>query len=175
MGQNSILMKFNNVLLSGKVLCALGLSALMMTSCSKNHDFGTPPVEEAVPADQSVVLDSAESTISATAVTPGYKAFRFTEIPFSSADLVNPGRGAEQWHGHTDVNVPTEICGKNLWEEHADKCIYSAFKLVLWQLLVSDKLFEQLGKIAFITHLHSIRNIGSNFGKKWLRLRHDTH
>lgn len=32
----------------------------------------------------------------------------FNEIPLSDADLVAPGRGAEQWHDRTDVNVPIE-------------------------------------------------------------------
>lgn len=32
----------------------------------------------------------------------------FNEIPLSNPDLVTPGRGAEQWHDHIDVNVPTE-------------------------------------------------------------------
>lgn len=29
-------------------------------------------------------------------------------IPFSEADVVAPGRGAEQWHDRIDINVPTE-------------------------------------------------------------------
>lgn len=32
----------------------------------------------------------------------------FTAIPFSDPDLVAPGRGAEQWHDRTDVNIPVE-------------------------------------------------------------------
>ncbi len=32
----------------------------------------------------------------------------FTTIPFSDPDLVAPGRGAEQWHDRTDVNIPVE-------------------------------------------------------------------
>ena len=32
----------------------------------------------------------------------------FSAIPVSDPDLVAPGRGAEQWHDRTDVNVPVE-------------------------------------------------------------------
>lgn len=32
----------------------------------------------------------------------------FNEIPYSNADLNNPGRGVEQWHNANDVNVPVE-------------------------------------------------------------------
>ena len=32
----------------------------------------------------------------------------FTTIPVSDPDLVAPGRGAEQWHDRTDVNVPVQ-------------------------------------------------------------------
>lgn len=31
-----------------------------------------------------------------------------SQIPFSDPDLVAPGRGAEQWHDRTDVNIPQE-------------------------------------------------------------------
>ncbi len=86
-------------LLSNKALWALVTSASLVTSCSKYKDQQ---------ADQlSPATDSTESTISALA-TPGLTAFRFTEIPFGSTDIQNPGRGAEQWHDRTDVNVPQE-------------------------------------------------------------------
>jgi hypothetical protein len=32
----------------------------------------------------------------------------FPAIPVSDPDLVAPGRGAEQWHDRTDVNVPVQ-------------------------------------------------------------------
>ena len=32
----------------------------------------------------------------------------FSAIPVSDPDLVAPGRGAEQWHDRTDVNVPVQ-------------------------------------------------------------------
>lgn len=88
-----------NMLLSGKAVGALAIGALLITSCSKNDFQGDP--------GSLVSTDTTESNISATA-TAGYKAFSFTEIPFSNADLVNPGRGAEQWHNAIDVNVPDE-------------------------------------------------------------------
>jgi hypothetical protein len=99
-GENSILMILNNMF-SGRAVCALAISATLITSCSKVQDYQGEQ-------DQSVLgSDSTESSISAAA-TAGYKAFSFSEIPFGSAELLNPGRGAEQWHDRTDVNVPTE-------------------------------------------------------------------
>ncbi|MGZ8540096.1 MAG: DUF4832 domain-containing protein [Chitinophagaceae bacterium] len=93
-------MKLNNMF-SGGAVCALALSAMLITSCSKVQDYQGEQ-------EQSVLSsDGTESTISATA-TAGYKAFSFTEIPIGSTDLVNPGRGAEQWHNAIDVNVPAE-------------------------------------------------------------------
>src|SRR5205085_2452958 len=77
----------------------LAMSTLLITSCSKKDSLQEFP---------SAPEDLTESTISATA-TPGLKAFSFTEIPIGNADLVNPGRGAEQWHDRTDVNVPAEL------------------------------------------------------------------
>jgi hypothetical protein len=46
-------------------------------------------------------LISPPSSFSQTALT-------FTSIPVSDPDLVAPGRGAEQWHDRTDVNIPVE-------------------------------------------------------------------
>ncbi|MEP7371985.1 MAG: DUF4832 domain-containing protein [Chitinophagaceae bacterium] len=87
-----------SVLLSNKTVLALAMGALLITSCNKRDALQDLPVNPDA---------SAESAISATA-TPGLKAFSFTEIPFTNADLINPGRGAEQWHDRTDVNVPSE-------------------------------------------------------------------
>ncbi len=98
--QNSILMNLNNMLLSGKTVCALAIGALLITSCSKN-DFRRSN------RNNLATTDAGESSISATA-TAGYKTFSFTEIPFGNTDLVNPGRGAEQWHNAVEVNVPDE-------------------------------------------------------------------
>ena len=98
--QNSILMNLNNMLLSGKAVCALAVGALLITSCSKKDFQGNA-------GDSLVTTDTSESSISATA-TAGYKTFSFTEIPIGDADLVNPGRGAEQWHNAIDVDVPRE-------------------------------------------------------------------
>ena len=49
-------------------------------------------------------------TDSTTTTTPttGGTAVTFTEVPFSNTDLINPGRGVEQWHNANEVNVPTE-------------------------------------------------------------------
>lgn len=42
-------------------------------------------------------------------IKPGTtKNFTVDTIPFASADLVSPARGAEQWHDRIDVNIPTE-------------------------------------------------------------------
>jgi hypothetical protein len=86
-------------LLSNKAMWLLATSAAVMTSCSK---------QDLQPEEQLITsTDSTASKISALA-TPGLTAFRFTEIPFSNTDIQNPGRGAEQWHDRTDVNVPQE-------------------------------------------------------------------
>src|SRR5690606_4377751 len=34
--------------------------------------------------------------------------FSFTEIPYSQAEVIAPGRGVEQWHDQNHVNVPVE-------------------------------------------------------------------
>ena len=86
-------------LLSNKTVWALAIGATVMTSCSK---------QDLQHEEQLITpADDTESKISALA-TPGLTAFRFTEIPVSSIDIQNPGRGAEQWHDRTDVNVPQE-------------------------------------------------------------------
>ncbi len=87
------------MLLSGRVMCAVAIGALLMTSCSKKDLNGNP--------DAMATGDSTESNISVTAIA-GYKTASFTEIPSSNDDLVNPGRGAEQWHNAVEVNVPNE-------------------------------------------------------------------
>ena len=86
-----------SVLLGNTSIFALAMSALLITSCSK-RDVLQEPVADPL---------AEEATISALA-TPGLKAFSLTEIPFGNADLVTPGRGAEQWHNANEVNVPAE-------------------------------------------------------------------
>ncbi len=90
--------KRNVMLLCNKRILALAMSAIVITSCRKTDEISQ---------EQLITEDDTESIISAKA-TPGLKAFSFTEIPFGSDDLVNPGRGAEQWHDRVDVNVPAE-------------------------------------------------------------------
>ena len=85
-----------SMLLCNKGVFALAMSALLITSCSKKDAMQEP-----------LTNPEAESAISAKA-TAGLKAFSFIEIPIGNADLINPGRGAEQWHDRTDVNVPSE-------------------------------------------------------------------
>ena len=102
--------KRNVMLLCNKRILALAMSAIVITSCRKTDE---------IPQEQLITEDDTESIISAKA-TPGLKAFSFTEIPFASADLVNPGRGAEQWHDRVDVNVPAEAV-----KTHAIGCLLS--------------------------------------------------
>src|SRR5688572_26905301 len=90
--------KRNVMLLCNKRILALAMSAMVITSCRKTDEISQ---------EQLLTEDDTESIISAKA-TPGLKAFSFTEIPFGNDDLVNPGRGAEQWHDRVDVNVPSE-------------------------------------------------------------------
>lgn len=92
-------MKLNNTF-SGRAVCALAISAALITSCSKLD-------RQSEQSQSDLGSDSTESTISATA-TAGYKSFSFSEIPFGNTDFVNPGRGAEQWHNAAVVNVPSE-------------------------------------------------------------------
>ena len=94
---NSILMNLNKFLLSGRAVCAFAIGALLIASCKKSDIQAN--------AGESLVVDTSSISASATA---GYKAFAFSEIPYGNADLVNPGRGAEQWHGAVAVNVPSE-------------------------------------------------------------------
>jgi hypothetical protein len=83
-------------LLVNRSLWAIALGASVVTSCSKKDVQQEP-----------FISDTDTSSISAMA-TPGLTAFRFNEIPFGNTDIQNPGRGAEQWHDRTDVNVPQE-------------------------------------------------------------------
>ena len=91
------MLKRNVMLRCNRPIVACAISTLMITSCKKTDEFSPSPIIE----------EETESIISAKA-TPGLKAFSFTEIPFSNDDIVNPGRGAEQWHDRIDVNVPSE-------------------------------------------------------------------
>ena len=91
------MLKRNVMLRCNRPIVACAISTLMITSCKKTDEFSPSPTTE----------EETESIISAKA-TPGLKAFSFTEIPFSNDDIVNPGRGAEQWHDRIDVNVPSE-------------------------------------------------------------------
>jgi len=53
----------------------------------------------------SMMLQSA-----ATPPAPGNQPFTFTAIPFSDNDVINPGRGAEQWHnGSEAIPNPAEL------------------------------------------------------------------
>ena len=45
-----------------------------------------------------------------TPPAPGNQPFSFTAIPFSDNDVINPGRGAEQWHnGSQAIPNPSEL------------------------------------------------------------------
>ena len=103
-------MKLFGKLRSSNAIVALIISALTITSCSKEEEL----IQESTttpPRDTTTTTPTTPTPPAPPATTPGtvtLKPFTFTEIPFASADLVNPGRGAEQWHDRTDVNVPAE-------------------------------------------------------------------
>lgn len=59
--------------------------------------------------------------LRATPTTPppsgGNVPFSFTEIPYSDPDIINPGRGAEQWHnGSEAINNPTSGSLTQSWD-----------------------------------------------------------
>jgi hypothetical protein len=99
-------MKLNSKLLSSHAVFALIISALVITSCSKEQDLIEESKPTTPPRDTTTKTPTTPPATTPTTVT--LKPFTFTEIPYGSADLVNPGRGAEQWHDRTDVNVPAE-------------------------------------------------------------------
>ena len=97
------LMKLIRMLLMGNTAMAITIT-LIITSCSKEQVMNETTASSAPPKDSTT-----ETTALPTAGSPAasLKSFTFTEIPYGSTDLVNPGRGAEQWHDRTDVDVPS--------------------------------------------------------------------
>ncbi len=96
---------------SNKILFAILISAVLITGCSKADELAKESTDKTETGDST----STTPTTPATPETPTtsnpnvpLKAFSFTEIPYSSTDLINPGRGIEQWHDRNDVNVPAE-------------------------------------------------------------------
>lgn len=85
-----------NLKFSSRTFFALAIAAAVAGLASCKKELSQP--EAVIPADSTAV--------SATAA--GQTAFSFTEIPYSSTDLINPGRGVEQWHNANEVNVPTQ-------------------------------------------------------------------
>lgn len=80
-----------------RVAIAFAIASLFFAGCKKDIS------SEA----QSPALSDSTSTDAISAQATG-SAFTFTEIPFGNTDLINPGRGVEQWHNGNDVNVPTQ-------------------------------------------------------------------
>ena len=99
-------MKLIRRLLNGNAVVTIIASTLLITSCSKEQELIKETASTAPPPKDS--LTKAPATPTAANPTIKLKSFSFTEIPFGNTDLVNPGRGAEQWHDRTDVDVPTE-------------------------------------------------------------------
>ena len=98
-------MKLIRMLLCSNTVMAIIASALLVTSCSKEQELIEETASSDPPKDSIV---KAPPTPTAASPTVKLKSFSFTEIPYGNADLVNPGRGAEQWHDRTDVDVPAE-------------------------------------------------------------------
>src|SRR5688500_880431 len=99
-------MKLIRRLLNSNSVVAIIASTLLITSCSKEQELIEENASTAPPPKDSITKASATPTTATPAIT--LKPFSFTEIPFGNTDLVNPGRGAEQWHDRTDVDVPAE-------------------------------------------------------------------
>ncbi|MGZ8540095.1 MAG: DUF4832 domain-containing protein [Chitinophagaceae bacterium] len=107
-------MLLKRMLLRNRSLVVLAISATLIASCRKMQDIpaaeqskaGIKPDSTATTPDTSAT-NPAIPTTATTPATTALKPFTFTEIPYSSADLVNPGRGAEQWHGGNEVNLPS--------------------------------------------------------------------
>ena len=96
-------MKQIRLLLSGNTLPIIIAGILLATGCSKEQELVEDTASPALTKDSIV---KAPPTPTAASPEVKLKPFSFTEIPFGNADLVNPGRGAEQWHDRTDVDVP---------------------------------------------------------------------
>ena len=93
------LMKQVRMLLISSTVLAI---TLIITSCSKEQNMIQAAASSAPPKD-SITKAATAPTAATSAVS--LKSFSFSEIPFGNPDLVNPGRGAEQWHDRTDVDV----------------------------------------------------------------------
>src|SRR5688572_9225559 len=98
-------MKKKVMLLSNRSILAVAVSAVLITSCSKVDELRrNPRPNSTVETPPSAPTDSVTQPIGSTELKP----FSLTEIAYSNPDFNNPGRGAEQWHGAIDVNVPIE-------------------------------------------------------------------
>src|SRR5688572_12769786 len=89
-------MSLNRKVFGGAII-ALAIGAVLFTGCNKK--------DVSSEASQTFSDSTATDAIGATATG---SPFSFTEIPFTNTDLVNPGRGVEQWHNANEVNVPTQ-------------------------------------------------------------------
>ena len=100
--QIQYLMKLVRMLLMSSTVIAI---TVVFSSCSKEQDMIEATASSA-PAKDSITKTATVPTAETS--TGNLKSFSFSEIPFGNPDLVNPGRGAEQWHDRTDVDVPSE-------------------------------------------------------------------
>jgi hypothetical protein len=98
-------MTWTHMLHSNKSVFALLISAALVTGCSKEDELARDTITTNPPTDTTATTPTTPSTSNPNLPL---KSFSFTEIPYSSTDLVNPGRGIEQWHDRNDVNVPAE-------------------------------------------------------------------
>ena len=100
--QIQYLMKLVRMLLMSSTVIAI---TVVFSSCSKEQDMIEATASSA-PSKDSITKTATVPTAETS--TGNLKSFSFSEIPFGNPDLVNPGRGAEQWHDRTDVDVPSE-------------------------------------------------------------------
>ena len=101
-----------SLLLSNKgPMLAMLIGISILAGCQKKPDALSAD-NEATAAEwrrrhPPTTTPPADSTTT-TPPSTGGTAVTFTEIPFTNTDLINPGRGVEQWHNANEVNVPTE-------------------------------------------------------------------
>lgn len=100
-------MKLNQMLHYSNAVLALIVSVLVISGCSKEQVL-IVEAKPLAPSKDTTTKTPTQPVAPPTPVTITLKSFTFTEIPYASADLENPGRGVEQWHNGNEVNVPVE-------------------------------------------------------------------
>jgi hypothetical protein len=95
-----------------QVMLALIIAISLFSGCRKEPDAADASLNDSIAAQRrrprvTSPTTPTDTTVSGAATVAG-TLVNFTEIPYSNTDLINPGRGVEQWHNANEVNVPTE-------------------------------------------------------------------